>query len=84
MALTRAGSERPTVSQSREAHAPAATTTAAASIRPDDVSTPTTRLGVATIRVTGVHSRIRAPRARARRPSPATTSTGLAYPLSGS
>src|SRR6266851_5685496 len=54
-ALGRADSSMPISRQSRGAQAPAATTTAPASMRPDGVSTPTTALSRRTIRVTGVH-----------------------------
>jgi hypothetical protein len=54
-ALGRAGSTIPASPQSRGAHAPAATTTAPASMRPAPVSTPITALSRRTSRRTGVH-----------------------------
>jgi hypothetical protein len=78
MVLTRAGRARPISRQSRVDHAPAATTTTGASIRPADVSTPVTRLPGMMIRVTAVHWRTVAPRTSARRRKPSTVSAGLA------
>jgi hypothetical protein len=84
MAFGRAGSGSPISSHSRRDHAPAATTTPSASMRPAEVSTPSTRLSRRSIRVTVVHWRIRAPSSTARRRKPSTVSAGSAYPLSGS
>src|SRR5206468_1842515 len=80
IAFGRASSASPISLQSRGAHAPAATTTAPASMRPDGVSTPVTALSRLLMRVTGVHWRIWAPRACACRRKPSTTSAGLAEP----
>ena len=77
-ALGRAASSIPISRQSRGAHAPAATTTAPQSMRPAAVSTPTTALSRRTMRVAGVHGKMRAPRACACRRKPSTTSAGLA------
>ena len=77
-ALGRASSAIPISRQSRGAHAPAATTTAPASMRAAAVSTPTTALSRRTMRVAGVHCNMCAPRAWACRRKPSTTSAGLA------
>jgi hypothetical protein len=78
MALGRAGSGRPISRQRRVDHAPAATTTAPASMRPAEVSTARTRLGPTSTRVTSVHWLMRAPSSTARRRKPSTVSAGLA------
>ena len=78
MALGRAGSVTPSSRQRRGAQAPAATTTAPASMAPAAVSTPVTRRPDRRTAVTAVHGRTAAPSSRARRANPSTTSTGLA------
>src|SRR2546427_58474 len=81
--LTRAGSPSPISRQSRGAHAPAATTTAPASIPAVLVSTPVTRLPRRRILVTGAHWRSFAPRSVARRRSAPEVAAGVAQPRAG-
>ena len=59
-------------------HAPAASTTAPASMRPALVSTPSTLLSRRSIFVTAVHCMTTPPSSSVRRRKPSTVSAGLA------